>query len=161
MDDFARAVEDGLKLSKRLVLPGGVPPPRPPSGMDRIVSSAAAGPDPRLLPTAPTAYAVVTDPGAVDTPDVPSYQPYVYGRLDPPALIPLQMKEVDLAVDCALDAAHVTLRARWWMHCVTRSRACDVRLVVPMGEQVSTIRVPPPLLCRGLAFRVFFFVCFC
>jgi hypothetical protein len=36
-----------------------------------------------LLPSAPMAYAVVTDPGAVDTPDVPSYQPYVYGRLDP------------------------------------------------------------------------------
>jgi hypothetical protein len=153
MDDFARAVEDGLMLSKRLVLPGRVPPPRPPSGMDRTVSSAA-GPDPRLLPTAPTAYAVVTDPGAVDTPDVPSYQPYVYGRLDPPALIPLQMKEVDLAVDCALDTAHVTLRARWWMHCVTRSRACDVRLAVPMGEQVSTIRVPlPPVMSRvGISF---------
>lgn len=140
MDDFARAVEDGLKLSKRLVLPGGVPPPRPPAGMDRTVSAAsAAGPDPRLLPTAPTAYAVVTDPGAVDTPDVPSYQPYVYGRLEPPALIPLQMKEVDLAVDCALDAAHVTLRARWWLHCITRSRECDVRIVVPMGEQGSIL----------------------
>ncbi|OEL21901.1 hypothetical protein BAE44_0017080 [Dichanthelium oligosanthes] len=140
MDDFARAVEDGLKLSKRLVLPGGLPPPRPPTGMDRTVSSAsAAGPDARLLPTAPTAYAVVTDPGAVDTPDVPSYQPYVYGRLDPSALIPLQMKEVDLAVDCALDAAHVTLRARWWLHCITRSRDCDVRLVVPMGEQGSIL----------------------
>jgi hypothetical protein len=142
MEDFARAVEDGLKLSKRLVLPGGVPPPRPPAGMERTMSSASAsGPDPRLLPTAPMAYAVVTDPAAIDTPDVPSYQPYVYGHLDPPALIPLQMKEVDLAVDCALDAAHVTLRARWWLHCITRSRDCDVRLVVPLGEQeqVSTI----------------------
>ncbi|CAL5085585.1 unnamed protein product [Urochloa decumbens] len=140
MDEFARAVEDGLKLSKRLVLPGGVPPPRPPAGMERTVSAAsAAGPDPRLLPTAPTAYAVVADPGAVDTPDVPSYQPYVYGRLDPPALIPLQMKEVDLAVDCTLDTAHVTLRARWWLHCITRSRECDVRIVVPMGEQGSIL----------------------
>ncbi|ONM59595.1 inter-alpha-trypsin inhibitor heavy chain-related [Zea mays] len=139
MEDFARAVEDGLKLSKRLVLPGGVPPPRPPAGMERTVSAASAsGPDPRLLPTAPMAYALVTDPAAVDTPDVPSYQPYVYGDLDPPALIPLQMKEVDLAVDCALDAAHVTLRARWWLHCITRSRDSDVRLVVPLGEQVST-----------------------
>uniref|UniRef100_A0A453B3S2 VWFA domain-containing protein n=1 Tax=Aegilops tauschii subsp. strangulata TaxID=200361 RepID=A0A453B3S2_AEGTS len=88
---------------------------------------------------APMAYAVVSDPGAVDTPDVPSYQPYVYGRLDPPALIPLQMKEIDLAVDCALDTAAVTLRARWWLHCITRSRECDVRLVVPMGEQGSIL----------------------
>ncbi|XP_066398096.1 uncharacterized protein [Miscanthus floridulus] len=140
MEEFARAVEDGLKLSKRLVLPGGLPPPRPPAGMERTVSAAAAsGPDPRLLPTAPMAYAVVTDPAAVDTPDVPSYQPYVYGHLDPPALIPLQMKEVDLAVDCALDAAHVTLRARWWLHCITRSRECNVRLVVPLAEQGSIL----------------------
>ncbi|XP_062189930.1 uncharacterized protein LOC133892959 [Phragmites australis] len=139
MEDFARAVEDGLKLSKRLMLPSGLPPPRPPSGMDRAVSTAAAAAAALLLPSAPTAYAVVTDPSAVDTPDVPSYQPYVYGRLDPPALIPLQMKEVDLAVDCALDAATVTVRARWWLHCITRSRECDVRLIVPMGEQGSIL----------------------
>ncbi|XP_037484185.1 uncharacterized protein LOC119362996 isoform X3 [Triticum dicoccoides] len=135
MEDFARAVEDGLKLSKRLVLPGGLPPPRPPAGMERGPDAAAA----LLLPAAPMAYAVVSDPGAVDTPDVPSYQPYVYGRLDPPALIPLQMKEIDLAVDCALDTASVTLRARWWLHCITRSRECDVRLIVPMGEQGSIL----------------------
>ncbi|KAM0922262.1 hypothetical protein ACQ4PT_006221 [Festuca glaucescens] len=135
MEDFARAVEDGLKLSKRLVLPGGLPPPRPPAGMERGPDAAAA----LLLPSAPMAYAVVSDPGSVDTPDVPSYQPYVYGRLDPPALIPLQMKEIDLAVDCALDVAAVTLRARWWLHCITRSRDCDVRLLVPMGEQGSIL----------------------
>ncbi|KAL6656951.1 hypothetical protein ACP70R_004731 [Stipagrostis hirtigluma subsp. patula] len=141
MEDFARAVEDGLKLSKRLVLPGGVPPPRPPAGMDRALSVAApdAAAAALLLPSAPTAYAVVTDPAAVDTPDVPSYQPYVYGRLDPPALIPLQMKEVDLSVECSLDVAQVTVRARWWLHCITRSRECDVRLVVPMGEQGSIL----------------------
>ncbi|KQK15270.1 hypothetical protein BRADI_1g21560v3 [Brachypodium distachyon] len=136
MEDFARAVEDGLKLSKRLVLPGGLPPPRPPTGMERGPDAAVSQ---LLLPTAPMAYAVVSDPGAVDTPDVPSYQPYVYGRLDPPALIPLQMKEIDLAADCTLDAAAVTLRARWWLHCITRSRECDVRLVVPMGEQGSIL----------------------
>jgi len=85
------------------------------------------------------AYAVVVDPGAVDSPDVPSYQPHVYGRLDPPALIPLQMREVDLRVDCAAAGcatAEVALRARWWVHCVTRSRACHCRIVVPMGHQV-------------------------
>ena len=150
MDEFARAVEDGLKLSKRLVLPGRLPPPRPPSGMDRTVSAAAAsGPDPRLLPTAPMAYAVVTDPGAVDTPDVPSYQPHVYGRLDPPALIPLQMREVDLRVDCVAAGcatAEVALRARWWVHCVTRSRACHCRVVVPMGHQVHHPPSSYPLL---------------
>ncbi|GJN40864.1 hypothetical protein PR202_gn00275 [Eleusine coracana subsp. coracana] len=82
------------------------------------------------------AYAVVVDPGAVDSPDVPSYQPHVYGRLDPPVLIPLQMREVDLRVDAAVARAEVTLKARWWVHCVTRSRACDCRVVVPMGHQV-------------------------
>ena len=139
---FARAVDDGLKLTKRLVLPGGggLPPPRPPQGMDRDDPAAAhAAWLQHLLPAAPMAYAVVVDPGAVDSPDVPSYQPHVYGRLDPPALIPLQMREVDLRVDCVAAGcatAEVALRARWWVHCVTRSRACHCRIVVPMGHQV-------------------------
>ena len=142
-DDFSRAVEDGLKLSKRLVLPGGGgPPPRPPTGMDRYGAPDAVS----LLPVAPMAYAVVTDPAAVDSPDVPSYQPHVYGRLNPPALIPLQMREVDLRVDCAAGCAtaEVTLRARWWVHCLTRSRDCDCRVVVPMGEEVIPFDPQPP-----------------
>ncbi|XP_040863141.1 uncharacterized protein [Glycine max] len=44
-----------------------------------------------FLPSAPMVYAVISDPGIVDNPDIPSYQPHVYGRCDPPALIPLQM----------------------------------------------------------------------
>ncbi|KAM0861071.1 hypothetical protein ACQ4PT_046143 [Festuca glaucescens] len=136
-DDFSRAVEDGLKLSKRLVLPGGAAPPWPPAGMDRYGAPEAAS----LLPVAPMAYAVVADPAAVDSPDVPSYQPHVYGRLNPPALIPLQMREVDLRVDCAAGCAtaEVTLRVRWWVHCITRSRDCDCRVVVPMGEEGSIL----------------------
>ncbi|PAN49230.1 hypothetical protein PAHAL_9G435000 [Panicum hallii] len=142
---FARAVDDGLKLTKRLVLPGGggLPPPRPPHGMDRDdPATANAAWLQHLLPAAPMAYAVVVDPGAVDSPDVPSYQPHVYGRLDPPALIPLQMREADLRVDCAAAGcatAEVALRARWWVHCVTRSRACHCRIVVPMGHQGSIL----------------------
>jgi hypothetical protein len=57
------------------------------------------------------AYAVVIDPSAIDSPDVPAYQPHVYGRLDPPALIPLQMREVDLRIDVTIVRAEVTLRA--------------------------------------------------
>ncbi|CAL4939884.1 unnamed protein product [Urochloa decumbens] len=142
---FARAVDDGLKLTKRLVLPGGggMPPPRPPQGMERDDPAAAREAWLRsLLPSSPMAYAVVDDPGAVDSPDVPSYQPHVYGRLDPPALIPLQMREADLRVDCAAAGsatAEVSLRARWWVHCVTRSRACHCRIVVPMGHQGSIL----------------------
>ncbi|KAJ1296761.1 hypothetical protein BS78_01G327000 [Paspalum vaginatum] len=141
MDEaFARAVDDGLKLTKRLVQPGGgaLPPPRPHAAMERDDPAAGLL---HLLPAAPMAYAVVVDPGAVDSPDVPSYQPHVYGRLDPPALIPLQMREVDLRVDCAAGCAtaEVALRARWWVHCVTRSRACHCRIVVPMGHQGSIL----------------------
>jgi hypothetical protein len=139
---FARAVEDGLKLTKRLVMPDGGPAPRPHAAMDRG-DPLAPGERHPLLPTAPMAYAVVVDPGAVDSPDVPSYQPHVYGRLDSPALIPLQMREVDLRVDAAVVRAEVTLRARWWVHCVARSRACDCRLVVPMGHQVLPRPLPP------------------
>lgn len=51
------------------------------------------------------------------------------------------MKEVDLSVDCALGEAAVTVRARWWLHCITRSRDCDVRIVVPMGDQVNLDRI--------------------
>ncbi|CAN6300590.1 unnamed protein product [Urochloa humidicola] len=148
MDEaFARAVDDGLKLTKRLVLPngGGLPPPRPPQpqGMDRDDPAAArAAWLNHLLPSCPMAYAVVADPGAVDSPDVPSYQPHVYGRLDPPALIPLQMREAELRVDCAAAGsatAEVSLRARWWVHCLTRSSACHCRIVVPMGHQGSIL----------------------
>jgi hypothetical protein len=62
------------------------------------------------------AYAIIVDSGAVDSPDVPAYQPHVYGRLDLPALIPLQMREVDLHVDVTVTRAKVTLRTRWWVH---------------------------------------------
>jgi len=114
------------------------PPPRPHLAMDRDDPAAALQ---QLMPAAPMAYAVVVDPAAVDSPDVPSYQPHVYGRLDPPALIPLQMREVELRVDCAAGCAtaEVALRARWWLHCITRSRACHCRIVVPMAHQGSIL----------------------
>jgi hypothetical protein len=82
--------------------------------MDRDNDPAAA--PLQLMPAAPMAYAVVVDPGAVDSPDVPSYQPHVYGRLDLPTPILLQMWEVELRVDCAAAGcatAEVALRARW------------------------------------------------
>ena len=103
-----------LKLTKHLVLPygGGLPLSRLHLAMDRDNDPAAALL--QLMPVAPMAYAVVVDLGAVDSPDVPSYQPHVYGRLDPPTLIPLQMQEVELHVDCAAvgcATAEVALRA--------------------------------------------------
>nr|CDM86812.1 unnamed protein product [Triticum aestivum] len=45
--------------------------------------------------------------------------------------------------------AEVTLVARWWLHCLTRSRDCDYRLVVPMGKEVTRFEPSPsPLLFR-------------
>ena len=73
MDEaFTRVVEDGLKLTKCLVLPNGgwLPLPRP--HLDPAVVLL------QLMPAAPMAYAVVVDPGVVDSPNMPSYQPHVY-----------------------------------------------------------------------------------
>ncbi|XP_061361590.1 uncharacterized protein LOC133305393 isoform X2 [Gastrolobium bilobum] len=135
-EDFERAVDDGLKLSKRIYLgkDRAVAPPKPPASMER--SSANA-----LLPTAPMVYAVIYDPKIVDNPDIPSYQPHVYGRCDPPALIPLQMKGIEMDVDCYLDTAFVTVSGSWRLHCVMGSRACDCRIAIPMGHQGSILGV--------------------
>lgn len=134
-EDFMEAVEEGLKLSKRLYFgkDRSVAPPKPPPPMSKF---------PRFyLPTAPMVYAVVSDPGIVDNPDIPSYQPYVYGRCDPPALIPLQMNNVSMEVDCYLDTVFVSVSGEWRVHCVMGSKSCDCRLAVPMGEQGSVLGV--------------------
>ncbi|KAM0953036.1 putative von Willebrand factor, type A, von Willebrand factor A-like domain superfamily [Dioscorea sansibarensis] len=134
-EDFSKAVEEGLRLSKRIYT--GKPSPRPSEQfMDR--SSTMAG---GFLPTAPMAYAVISDPRIVDNPDIPSYQPHVHGRCDPPALIPLQMKDIALEIDCYLDTALVTVKGRWRVHCVMGSKSCDCRVVIPMGEQGSILGV--------------------
>ncbi|XP_072983437.1 uncharacterized protein [Typha latifolia] len=138
VEEFSRSVEDGLKLAKRISAGkdrsfAGTPP-CPAGGMDRSSLDL-------LLPGAPMAYAVIGDPAIVDNPDIPSYQPHVHGRRDPPALIPLHMKEIAVEVDCLLDTAFVAVRGRWWVHCVTRSKSCDCRLVIPMGEQGSILGV--------------------
>lgn len=136
-ETFTRAVEDGLKLSKRIYAgkdrATSAPAPKP--SMDRSQPPA----EHRLLPTAPMVYAVVSDPAIVDNPDIPSYQPHVSGRCDPPAMIPLQMKEIGLQIDCHVDTATVVVKGRWRVHCVMGSRSCDCRLVVPMDEQVNVL----------------------
>ena len=72
----------------------------------------------------------------MDNPDIPSYQPYVHGRCDPPALIPLDMQGIAMEVDCYMDTAFVTVNGTWRVHCIASSRYCDCRIAVPMGEQV-------------------------
>ena len=129
-EDFAKAVDNGLKLSKRVYFgkDRAVAPPKPPMSMEK---SAVL-----YLPTAPMVYAVIYDPAIVDNPDIPSYQPHVYGKCDPPALIPLQMNGIELEADCYLDTAIIRISGTWRVHCVMGSRSCDCRIAIPMGERV-------------------------
>jgi hypothetical protein len=130
-EEFSKAVEEGIKLSKRIYFGNdrAVTPPKPTTTM--VKSNTA------FLPTSPMVYAVIHDPSIVDNPDIPSYQPHVHGRCDPPALIPLQMiNSVDCKVDCYLDIAFVEVVGSWRLHCVSGSRFCDCVVVVPMGSQV-------------------------
>lgn len=132
--EFSKAVELGLKLSKRIYYGKdestvASAPPRP--------AAMTTGSE-SYLPTAPMVYAEINDPAMVDNPDVPSYQPYVHGRCDPPVLIPLHMHGVSMEVDCFLDTAFVTVSGAWRVHCVSASRSCFCRIAVPMGAQVGS-----------------------
>lgn len=131
-DDFAKAVDDGLKLAKRLYYGKDRPsaPPKVPPSMEKSGSAEM------YLPKSPMVYAVIVDPKIVDHPDIPSYQPHVHGRCDPPALIPLQMNGFELDVDCYLDTAFVRVSGSWRVHCVMGNKSCDCRIAIPMGEQV-------------------------
>ncbi|CAH9115948.1 unnamed protein product [Cuscuta europaea] len=147
-EEFVNAVEDGLRLSKRVYFgkDRAVAPPKPISPMEKAAGS--------YLPSAPMLYAMIENPAIVDNPDIPSYQPHVGGRCDPPALIPLQMNGVSLSVECYLDTAFVTVTGSWRVHCVMGSRACDCCIAVPMGEQGSILGVevelPKDIYCTEI-----------
>lgn len=135
-EKFGKAVEDGLTLSKRVYNnsnagPAPVTAPKPPA----MVKDGVPQKD-MYLPQSPMVYAVISDPSIVDNPDKPSYQPYVHGRVDPPALMPLQMNDIAIECDCYLDTAVIKLSGTWRLHCVMGSRCCDCRIALPMGEQV-------------------------
>ncbi|RDX77017.1 Inter alpha-trypsin inhibitor, heavy chain 4, partial [Mucuna pruriens] len=135
-EEFSKSVEEGLRLSKRIYFGNDrtVSAPKPPPSMSKSQTT--------YLPTAPMLYAVIRDPSVVDNPDVPSYQPYVHGKCDPPALIPLHMTAVQLAVQCHLNAAaFVTLSAICRLHCVSSSRSSDCLIAVPLPPQVSILGV--------------------
>ncbi|GAA0169444.1 hypothetical protein LIER_23932 [Lithospermum erythrorhizon] len=138
-EEFERAVEDGLRLAKRIA----VVPPKLMTDMEKSVQS--------LLPSAPMVFAVIDDPRIVDNPDVPSYQPHVHGRCQPSALIPLQMNGVTLEVDCFLDTAFVTVSGSWRVHCVMVSRSCDCRIAIPMGDQGSILGIEVQV--PGISYR--------
>ncbi|KAA8540232.1 hypothetical protein F0562_024205 [Nyssa sinensis] len=136
-DGFSQSVESGLKLSKRIYYGKGqsVSPPKP-----AFMEKSSPLPEAHL-PTAPMVYAVITEPSIVDNPDIPSYQPYVHGQCEPPALIPLHMHGIAMEVDCYLDTAFVTVSGTWRVHCVMASKICDCRIAIPMGEQGSVLGV--------------------
>nr|KYP50475.1 Inter-alpha-trypsin inhibitor heavy chain H3 [Cajanus cajan] len=129
-DCFSSSVEFGLNLSKRVYYGKGMAP-SPATAMER----SAEG----FLPTAPMCYAVISDPEKVENPDIRSYQPYVLGECDPPALIPLQVLGVGMEVECSLDTAFVTVTGKWRVHCVTARSTCDCQVAIPMGEQGSLL----------------------
>ncbi|XP_062091177.1 uncharacterized protein LOC133797319 [Humulus lupulus] len=135
-EEFDKAVEDGLMLSKRLYYgkDRAVAPPKPLPAMMKPGTHS-------YLPTAPMVYAVIYDPAIVDNPDIPSYQPHVHGRNDHPALIPLHMHGVELEVECYLDTAFVRVIGSWRLHCVMGSKSCGCRVAIPMGDQGSILGV--------------------
>ncbi|XP_073126948.1 uncharacterized protein [Henckelia pumila] len=129
--ELSRAIELGLKLSKRIYYGKEVCVSAPP----RTVSMMMAEPETNYLPTAVMLYAEIEDPRVVDNPNVPSYQPYVHGRCQPPALIPLHMHgNISMKIDCHLDTALVTISGAWRVHCVNANSTCNCRLAVPMGD---------------------------
>ncbi|XP_076920405.1 uncharacterized protein LOC143581525 isoform X1 [Bidens hawaiensis] len=132
-DDFTMGVEDGLRLIKRIYFGNdrSVAAPKPVTSMDKATRS--------LYPTSPMVYAVISNPMIVDNPDMPSYQPHVHGRCNPPALIPLQMNGISFEVNCYLDTAFVTMDGSWRVHCVMGNAKCSCRVAFPMGEEGSIL----------------------
>ncbi|KAM3301049.1 inter-alpha-trypsin inhibitor heavy chain H3-like [Capsicum chacoense] len=147
-EEFVKSVEDGVHLAKRIyfVKDRAVAPPKPMSAMDKASRS--------YLPESPMLYAVIGDPAIVDNPDIPSYQPHVHGRCDPPALIPLQMNGISLEADCYLDTAFITVKGSWRVHCVMGSRSCDCRIAVPMGEKGSILGVEVELPRKSYSTKI-------
>ncbi|KAE9605826.1 putative von Willebrand factor, type A [Lupinus albus] len=127
---FSSSVAFGLNLSKRVYYERGSAP---------IPAPAMSRSSEEYLPTAPMCYAMITDPETVENPDIRSYQPYVHGSCQPPALIPLQLHGVAMEVECCLDTAFVTVTGKWRVHCVTASSTCDCQVAIPMGEQGSLL----------------------
>ncbi|XP_049413543.1 uncharacterized protein LOC125876401 [Solanum stenotomum] len=146
--EFVKSVEDGVHLAKRIYFgkDRAVAPPKPMTAMEKASLS--------YLPESPMLYAVIGDPAIVDNPDIPSYQPHVHGRCDPPALIPLQMNGISLEADCYLDTAFITVTGSWRVHCVMGSRSCDCRIAVPMGEQGSILGVEVELPRKSYSTKI-------
>ncbi|XP_024969876.1 uncharacterized protein LOC112509252 [Cynara cardunculus var. scolymus] len=147
VDEFSRSVQMGIQLSRRICYgkdKASMTAPKQPSMKKSLSSSSSASSlrSPQShRPSAPMVYAVIVDPSTVDNPDICSYQPYVYGRCDPPALVPLHMHGIAMEVECYLDTAFVSVTGTWRVHCVSSSACCDCRIAIPMGEQGSVLGI--------------------
>ncbi|KAH7547065.1 hypothetical protein FEM48_Zijuj01G0267500 [Ziziphus jujuba var. spinosa] len=133
--EFSTCVAYGLQLAKRVYY-----------GKESVMAPAVEPPamsrsQEEYVPSAPMVYAVVPEPAIVDNPEVPSYQPYVHGQCEPPALIPLHMHGVTMEIDSYLDTAFVAVSGTWRVHCVMAGKRCDCRVAVPMGEKGSLLGV--------------------
>ncbi|KAH9621873.1 hypothetical protein KSS87_008177 [Heliosperma pusillum] len=135
-EDFAKSVELGLKLTKRLYYGKEFEPSTKPPKRQLSMDKSSLPSQETYLPTSPMVYASISNPGIVDNPDVRSYQPYVHGKCKPPALIPLHMFSVKVDVECFMDVAFVTVNGTWRVHCVDGAKTCDCRLAIPMGNQI-------------------------
>lgn len=143
-DEFSYSLEFGLRLAKRIYY-GSVTPPQ----LQTISKSSKSSTPPSA---ALMLYAVIKDPSIVENPDIPSYQPYVHGRCSPPALIPLQMHDISLRIDCFFDTAFINLNSVWRLHCVAASRRCDCQIHLPIYHQ----QVWPPPYSMLFSFTFFF-----
>ncbi|XP_052620011.1 uncharacterized protein LOC111910089 [Lactuca sativa] len=144
--EFSKSVDTGIRLSKRIYYGKEYEPrmsaPKPAIRTKSPSPSPCSSPLPtKHHPTAPMVYAMITEPDIVDNPDIRSYQPHVYGRCNPPALIPLHMYEISMNMECYLDIAFVTVSGTWHVHCVTASACCDCCIAIPMGEQGSILDI--------------------
>ncbi|KAM0017545.1 putative von Willebrand factor, type A, von Willebrand factor A-like domain superfamily [Helianthus debilis subsp. tardiflorus] len=148
-NEFSKSVDMGLRLSQRIYY-GKDHAPKPnimtksrtlQSQSSTSSTSSFRLSDNKHHPTAPMVYAMISDPDVVDNPDIRSYQPHVYGRCNPPALIPLYMHRISMNVDCFLDTAFVEVAGAWRVHCVTASTCCDCRIAIPMGEKGSLLDI--------------------
>ncbi|BBG98781.1 inter-alpha-trypsin inhibitor heavy chain-related protein, partial [Prunus dulcis] len=119
------------------------------SGSRSGCSTAKSRSSESYLPEAPMVYAVVPDPSIVDNPDIPSYQPYVHGMCEPPALIPLHMHGIAMEIESYLDTAFVTVNGTWRVHCVSAGKRCDCRVAVPMGDKGSLLGVEAEITGRS------------
>ncbi|KVH92918.1 hypothetical protein Ccrd_005044 [Cynara cardunculus var. scolymus] len=147
-EDFSTSVDMGLRLSKRIYYGkderNSMSAPKPvlmtkSSSLRSSTSSSRLPPDQHHA-TAPMVYAVITEPDVVDNPDIRSYQPHVFGRCNPPALIPLHMHGITMNVDCYLGTAFVT-GSILEVEAETTKRSYFTKFISPGDDQKDSDRV--------------------